>query len=266
MKQLIVLAMTVCLLMTATADRPEIISLFGEEGEDIPMYFQAEDGLTVLSCHVILDIGPGSWNCLLLYAEVRNDGDVPVEPECIVYISDDTDEEPYYWYLGDCAPNIVLPGQTAYIYDTVELLYYCEERGWDDVDKRSLRDICVRFDDYIWIEIPEEPEAAPSVTAVVEEIDAPEEPSWVWQALRVTITNDSDEALVNPGIAVGAYDAQGRLLYGPWTTWFNGFGNDERLIVPAGGSLVADLYVHEEDGAFMDACGLEAVEYRCLVY
>lgn len=261
MKQVIALLMMVCLMQTAAADQPEFISLFGAEDEEIALRVEAEDGLTVLSTHVV-----GELDYLGFYAELRNDGDIPVQPDYMVCIGDCSLEMSYEEQRYDCSPWIVQPGQTAYFYGTIPLDSYCEDKGLDDLSMDVLQYVRIRCFDGWSYEERDEPTSVLPVTATVEEIEPPECEEWVWKALRVTIVNASGEDFCDPEVAIGAYDAQGRLLFVARPAENGAYRNDDMLVIPDGGSLIIDRYVHYSIGEDLEACNLEIAEYRCIVY
>lgn len=251
--------------ITSAAHGREIVSLFGAEGERIGLKFETEDDLTVISGHVLLDIGPDCDNRLMIYAEIRNDGDTSIEPDATVYISDDTGEVPYdYGPYFECTPYTIQPGQTAYFNGWMSLDDYCGDRDIVGVTKQMLREVRVLFYHNAWWEGTDDAVGLLPVEAAVEEIAPPDTPQ-VWKMLRVTITNNTDEDLIDPVVAIGAYDAQGRLIYESEQAYFTGYGHDNRPIVPGGSSLIVDIPISDSVRTYMEACGLEAVEYRCIV-
>lgn len=265
MKLWIALAVTACLLLSAAIAQAEIVSLFWPESEDSLLTFTMPDGLTVLTAHVILDIGPDSYNGMEFYAECRNDGDEPICLDCDILCDADGWSEKGRQYLY-CNPYVLRPGQTGYLRGYMEFVEYWmvgrEYVALEELLRLEIRlfasDESLRIEDDIRM---------PHVTTSVERLDPPQDSGGIiWQMLRVTITNDSGEDFFDPFIAVGAYDAQGRLLYVPPDGAMDGIEMETVLIIPDGGSLIVDVPVYAGTGEKMEACGEEAAGYRCIVY
>lgn len=269
----ILLILALCLLLSAAAAHAQPVSLFWPEAEGLFLSLTPYDGLTPISAHVILDIGPDSGNRLAFYAEYRNDGDEPLRPGSnILYCASPAwygdryaeEKDLYGWYHTYSAPDVLMPGQTGYCYGSLPLDDYLAKNDKAYVTAEDISWIEIRlFDDE---DASHKTDNVPPVTATVEPLPPPQGSRSVFKTLRVTVANDSGEDIAQPNVAVCAYDAQGRLLYMPYAANVACYESDDMFLLPDGGSLVVDLYVDDAIGAILEAGGLEDVEYRCLVY
>lgn len=264
MKAWIALAMTACLLLTAASARAELVSLFWPESEEGFLTFTMQDSLVLLTAHVILDIGPDSHNEMQFYAEYRNDGDESICADCNILCDADGWSEEGGQLLYSM-PRVLRPGQTGYFcgYMSFGNYWQADEEYVAMEELRRLDIGLFASDDLFGIG---EDVSTPQVAATVERLDPQRNDGIIWQTLRVTLTNVSGEDLFDPRIAVGAYDAQGRLLYVPPDGAMDGIVMETMLVIPDGGSLIVDVPVYAETGAQMEACGVEDAGYRCIVF
>lgn len=226
-----------------------------------------EEGLSVSEwCAVAVTDAEGVIGEIFFYCRVANGTDQWVVPSARVTLESEDGRTYAYDLWGNVYSYAIAPGRESYMGENLMFQWQWEDNS-PCVTLEELVMLTVHMD---WELYPEEegvrlpPEGA---RASVERLS----PRWaggqLWEMLRVTVMNDSGETYAGLGVSVGAYDAQGRLLYAVDDLISSAQGG---LSIPDGSSFVIDMYADSNLGFdvldYLEQTGCEAVEYRYILW
>ena len=221
---------------------------------------EADEGITVVDWNAVLVSSEGdAYDAFYLYAEIRNDGNQAVWLLGRLQYLDAQGEERSERMTGGFFPGYLEPGQTGYL--TTDYNHWLWNR-WATPDTLSEIRLTVEsnetdfFRETSWYRLPATAMYLPQGARVEETGDG----------LRVSWRNETGLMLPNPSVAVGAYDAEGRLLYvlADEVTTGNS-GHD--CYVPDGSGFALELTLEAaEVREYLERRGDVAAEYRGIVY
>ena len=232
---------------------------------------EADAELTLMGGNVVLGASESDiYNEYHLFAEIRNDGyeAVYLTGE-IQFLCEDgavMGQKKLYGFFPACLE----PGQTGYIttdFEDVHMLWgmrvLVDELSEIRLVLRDDRDMF--FAESAWHGLPGttlyQPEGATMEQVRVLE----DEQEWSSERLRITYRNDTGLMLPNPSVAVGAYDAEGKLLY--VLAEDAGMSKSSCMCyIPDGSACVFVLGPHKRVAFCLEQAGEVAVEYRSIVY
>lgn len=265
--------LALCLLTLPAAARADYVTLRSGDGSDLVRVETDDPDVTVTEWTLIVETGEdGVIADMYFCADVRNDGYwvVPLGEATVVT----KDGREYKKVYGEYAHGYYIPeGGAAYYSERI----FGGSWNWMPEAPRgvtldSLERVTIGLLDTLdgtQVDYAYLAEALwDGVEAKVERLS----PRWVngerWETLRVTVENHSGEDM-NPGVSIGAYDAQGRLICAVSEDLDVRFGKDS-LLFPDGSSFVIDLCV--DDGMrfnvldYLTRTGVEVAEYRVRLY
>lgn len=227
----------------------------------------AAEGLSISEwCAVAVTDEEGVIEEIFFYGRVANGTDQWVHPTAVVTLAGEDGRiyEDGSW--GNAYSYVIAPGRESYMGEDLMTRWL-----WDDDKPRMTPDELAMITVHVGWELYGEEEGVrlppEGARASVERLS----PRWavrqLWETLRVTVTNDSGETYAGLGVSVGAYDAQGRLLYVADDMVSSAQGG---FSIPDGSSFVIDMYADSYLGFdaldYQEQTGCEAVEYRYILW
>lgn len=225
--------------------------------------------LTLVGGNVVLGVSEsGMYDEYHLFAEVRNDGDEAVYlTGKVQFLGEDgaiIKEQKLYGFF----PALLEPGQTGYITTDFE-----EAHAMWGVSVDELREIRLAlrddrewfFAESAWHGLPGTTLYQPEGAAVEQAHVSGDGDEWSSERLRITYRNDTGLMLPNPSVAVGAYDAEGKLLYVLAEDVGTGYSS-HACYIPDGSACVLVLGPHKRVAFCLERAGEAAAEYRSIVY
>ena len=268
MKKLLTLAL-LCLLWLPSAQADYIILRPEDEGN--PVIVSAEEGVTVKDWCAIAETGRGGIiENLWFYAEMVNEREEWIKPRAEVRVIGPGNKEYVKDFDAYALSYRVGPGATSYLADNLlpKWIWIGAEpprMTLGGLKRMTVHIRCESLEDDPLPHLQRVP--AENVTAEVDRVA----PRWMngqlWETLRVTIHNGSGEDFLHPAAMVGAYSAQGRLLYADCVFVTDYVGS---LILPDGSSVVIDITADSYEGFdlrdFLEQTGETVAEYRCILH
>lgn len=220
---------------------------------------EADEGITVVDWNVVPAASEGdAYDAFYLFAEIRNDGNQAVWLLGRTQFLDAQGEELRKSVTEEFFPRYLAPGQTGYLTTAYDSWLWNRRATPDTLSEIRLTmesDEAHFFRQTYWYGLPATAMYLPRGARVEETGDG----------LRVSWRNETGLMLPNPSVAVGAYDAEGRLLYvlADEVTTGNS-GHD--CYVPDGSGFALELTLEAEVREYLERRGDVAAEYRGIVY
>lgn len=220
---------------------------------------EADDGITVVDWNVVPAASEGdAYDAFYLFAEIRNDGNRAVWLVGRTQFLDAQGEELRKSVTEEFFPRYLAPGQTGYLTTAYDSWLWNRLATPDTLSEIRLTvesDEAHFFWQTYWYGLPATAMYVPQ-GAQVEEIG---------DGLRVSWRNETGLMLPNPSVAVGAYDAEGRLLYALADEVTTGNSGHD-CYVPDGSGFALELTLEAEVRECLKRLGDVAAEYRGIVY